>query len=72
MNTVFGRVILYIEAGDEDSALLVRDELSTDPKLLKELLSTLHPWPDNYIHVNTKEMNRHLTIKTIIHCDTEK
>lgn len=72
LNTVLGRVILLIEAGDDDSALSMRDQLSTDPKFLEELLRTLRPWPDDYIKVNTKEMNKHSTIKRIMGYDPEK
>ncbi len=72
LNTVYGRVILLIEAGDDDTALLMRDQLSTDPKFIKELLTTLEPWPDDYIKVNTKEMNKHSTIKSILYRDPEK
>ena len=72
LNTISGRVILLIEAGNDALALSMRDELMTDPKFLKELLNTLRPWPDNYIKVNTKEINKHSTIKKIMSCDPPK
>ena len=72
LNTVLGRVILLIEAGDDDEAFSMRNDLWTDPKFLEELLSTVRPWPDNYIKVNTKEMNKHSTIKRIMRGGPEK
>jgi len=70
-NDIQGRVILLIESGKEDSALEMRKQLMTDPKLILELLETVRPWPSNIVKVNSEELNKHIRVREIFTYDPE-
>ena len=66
LNSILGRVVLLIETGDANEALLMRNQLVADPKLFIELLETVRPWPDSIVTVNDEELNKHTSIKEIM------